>query len=210
MHFLNKLTALWQQRALIIPLFLGFSLFYVALLGITMWTAPFLGRRYGLTIADFSGALGLMLLLTGVGGYVSSGLLADSRLSRGAAGRIPLLAALPLLGLPAAFATFAPSYPVALVLLGTIGLAMPMVNVTMNTTLQDILPNEMRGFGASMLGLSSAIIAGAGGPWIIAIAGKAAGDLGHAFLLIGIPFLGAASLCFALAWRARLNSSERT
>ena len=73
------------------------------------------------------------------------------------------------------------------------------------TVLQDILPNEMRGFGASMLGLSSAIIAGAGGPWIIALAGKAAGDLGHAFLLIGLPFLLAASGCFALAWRARLH-----
>jgi MFS family permease len=208
-HFINKLALLWHQRALIVPLYLGFCLFYVALLGITLWTAPFLGRRYGLPIADFSGALGLMLLLTGVGGYVSSGFLADSRLSRGGAGRIPLLAALPLLGLPAAFATFAPDYHLALVLLGTIGLAMPMINVTMNTALQDILPNEMRGFGASMLGLSSAIIAGAGGPWIIALAGKAAGDLGHAFLLIGVPFLLAASLCFALAWRARLNPSER-
>jgi len=205
-----KLGLLWQDRAVIVPLFLGFCLFYVALLGITLWTAPFLGRRYGLAIADFSGALGLMLLITGVGGYVSSGLLADSRLSRGAAGRIPLLAALPLLGLPATFATFAPSYPVALLLLGTIGLAMPMINVTMNTTLQDILPNEMRGFGAAMLGLSSSIIAGAGGPWIIAMAGKAAGDLGHAFMLVGIPFLCAACGCFALAWRARLKQSERT
>jgi predicted MFS family arabinose efflux permease len=199
-----KLGALWQQKALIVPLYLGFCLFYVALLGITLWTAAFLGRRYGLPITSFSGALGLMLLATGMGGYVASGLLADSRVARGGAGRIPLLVALPLLGLPAAFATFAPDYRVALVLLGSIGLAMPMINVTMNTTLQDILPNAMRGFGAAMLGLASSIIAGAGGPWIIAMASAATGDLGHAFMVVGLPFLLASSGCFALAWRARL------
>lgn len=208
-HMLAKLGALWARRGLIAPLYLGFCLFYVALLGITMWTAPFLTRHYGLPITAFSGALGLMLLITGVGGYMISGLLADSRLSGGVAGRIPLLCALPLLGLPAAFASFAPDYRLSLALLGTIGVAMPMINVAMNTTLQDILPNTMRGFGMAMLGLCSAIIAGAGGPWIMALAGGGTGDLGMAFLRVGLPFLLLSSGCFAVAWRAALTSSQK-
>jgi len=208
-HMGAKLGALWARRALVVPLYLGFCLFYVALLGISMWTAPFLMRHYGLPIAAFSGALGLMLLTTGVAGYLISGLLADSRLSGGRAGRIPLLCVLPLLGLPAAFASFAPDYRLSLALLGTIGIAMPMINVAMNTTLQDILPNTMRGFGMAMLGLCSAVIAGAGGPWILALAGGASGDLGLAFMRVGVPFLLLSSLCFAAAWRAALLSSSK-
>lgn len=212
-HMAAKLADLWARRALVVPLYLGFCLFYVALLGITMWTAPFLTRHYGLPIAAFSGALGLMLLVTGVSGYLISGLLADSRLSSGRAGRIPLLCVLPLLGLPAAFASFAPDYRLSLAMLGTIGIAMPMVNVAMNTTLQDILPNTMRGFGMAMLGLCSAIIAGAGGPWVMALAGGGtgggSGDLGLAFLRVGLPFLLLSSLCFAAAWRAALSISQK-
>jgi len=93
--------------------------------------------------------------------------------------------------------------------LGTIGIAMPMINVAMNTTLQDILPNTMRGFGMAMLGLCSAVIAGAGGPWILALAGGASGDLGLAFMRVGVPFLLLSSLCFAAAWRAALLSSSK-
>jgi MFS family permease len=208
-----KLARLWALRRVVGPLFGGFCLFYVALVGLTAWTATFLGRRYDLDIADFSGALALMLLITGMGGYLASGFLADSRLARGPRGRIALLAVLPLIALPSAFATFAPGHIAALVMLGAIGTAMPMINVATNTAVQDILPNDMRGFSYAVLGLLSALIAGAGGPWLVALASETAGGndgLGTAFLIVGLPFLLAASACFLIAGRAAATLPERT
>lgn len=200
-----KLGHLWAMRRVIGPLYGGFCLFYVALVGITAWTAAFLGRRYGLDIAGFSGALGLMLLVSGMGGYIASGFLADSRLGRGPRGRIALLACLPVLALPSAFATFAPSYLTALVMLAAIGAAMPILNVAMNASVQDILPNEMRGFSYAVLGLCSALIAGAGGPWLVAAATEhLLGDparIGTSFIIVGVPALAASFACFALAGR---------
>jgi MFS family permease len=201
-----KLGHLWSMRRVVVPLYAGFCLFYVALVGITAWTATFLGRRYGLTIADFSGALGLMLLISGMGGYLVSGFLSDSRLGRGSRGRIALLAGLPLLALPSAFATFAPGVTSALLMLAAIGTAMPILNVAMNATVQDILPNRMRGFGYAVLGLSSALIAGAGGPWLVAMAtDHLLGDparIGTSFVIVGLPALLASFACFTLAGRA--------
>jgi MFS family permease len=204
-----KFARLWSVRRLAGPLFAGFTLFYVALVGLTSWTAVFVTRRYGVPITGFSNVLGLMLLITGVGGYLSSGLLTDSRFGRGRAGRMRLLALLPLLGLPSAFATFAPAPVIAIMMLGAIGTAMPMINVAMNATMQDILPNDMRGFGYAALGLLTAVVSGSGGPWLIAAAGDASGNIGTAFLLVGLPFLLASSACFAIAWRAA-RVPERT
>ena len=104
-----KLARLWSMRRLVGPLFGGFCLFYVALIGITAWTAVFIERRYGLALPQFGPSLGLMLLVSGMGGYLLSGFIVDLPFARRPGGRLRFLALLPLLALPSAFAQFAPS-----------------------------------------------------------------------------------------------------
>ena len=94
-----KLARLWSMRRLIGPLFGGFCLFYVALIGITSWTAVFIGRRYGLELPQFGPSLGLMLLVSGMGGYLLSGPIVDMPFARRPGGRLRILALLPLLAL---------------------------------------------------------------------------------------------------------------
>jgi MFS family permease len=196
-----KLARLWAMRRLIAPLFGGFCLFYIALVGITAWTAVFIGRRYGLELPQFGPSLGLMLLVSGMGGYLLSGPIVDMPFARRPGGRLRILAALPLLALPSTLAQFAPSSAMALVLVAAIGTAMPAVNVAMNATIQDIVPNDLRGFSHATLGLLSAFTAGAGGPLLMASVGEGVG-IGTAFLIVGVPVLLLASGCFVLAGRA--------
>jgi MFS family permease len=196
-----KLARLWSMRRLVGPLFGGFCLFYVALIGITSWTAVFIGRRYGLALPQFGPGLGLMLLVSGMGGYMLSGFIVDLPFARRTGGRLRFLAVLPLLALPSAFAQFAPSSGVALVAIAAIGTAMPAVNIAMNATIQDIMPNDLRGFSHATLGLLAAFTAGAGGPLLVARVGESAG-IGMAFLIVGVPVLLAANVCFVLAGRA--------
>jgi MFS family permease len=196
-----KLVRLWAMRRLIGPLFGGFCLFYVALVGIASWTAVFIGRRYGLELPQFGPSLGLMLLVSGMGGYLLSGPIVDAPFARRPGGRLRILALLPLLALPSAFAQFAPSSSLALVAIAAIGTAMPAVNVAMNATIQDIVPNDLRGFSHATLGLLSAFTAGAGGPLLVAWVGESTG-IGMAFLIVGVPVLLAASACFYVAGRS--------
>jgi len=208
----TKLRTLWTMRALIAPLFGGFCLFYIALVGITAWTAAFITRQYGLPLSQFSGRLGLMLLVSGASGYVISGFITDSRLGRSPRGKLRILAALPLLALPSALASLAPDASLALGSLAAIGFAMPIVNVAMNAAVQDLLPNDMRGFTSALLGLMSALLAGAGGPWLVAlVTEQVMGDpalIGRSFMAVGVPALIAATLCFLAAARV-LSRSER-
>jgi MFS family permease len=196
-----KLNQLWAMRRTVLPLFGGFCLFYVALVGITAWTATFIGRRYGLALPQFGPSLGLMLLISGMGGYLLSGPIVDLPFARSSGGRLRILALLPLLALPSTLAQFAPSHSLALFSLAAIGTAMPAVNIAMNATIQDIVPNDLRGFSHATLGLLSAFTAGAGGPLLMAAVGESVG-VGMAFLIVGVPVLLAASACFALAGRA--------
>jgi MFS family permease len=206
----EKLIRLWAMRGLVGPLFAGFCLFYVALVGITVWTAAFITRQYGLPLAQFSGKLGLMLLVSGASGYVISGFVTDSRLGRSAKGKLRSLAALPLLALPSALASLAPDAPTALIALAAIGFAMPIVNVAMNATVQDLLPNEMRGFTYALLGLMSALVAGAGGPYLVAMTTELVlrdpALIGRSFMVVGVPALIAATACFLAAARAIAHS----
>ncbi len=196
-----KLARLWSMRRLVAPLFGGFCLFYVALIGITAWTSVFIGRRYGLALPQFGPSLGLMLLVSGMGGYLLSGMVVDMPFARRKGGRMRILALLPLLALPSAFAQLAPSSALALLAIAAIGTSMPAINVAMNATIQDIVPNDLRGFSHATLGLLSALTAGAGGPLLVAKVGEMTG-IGMAFLIVGVPALIAASACFWFAGRS--------
>jgi MFS family permease len=112
--------------------------------------------------------------------------------------------------LPSTLAGFAPNISAALILLTALSFATPIVNVAMNATVQDLVPNRLRGFSYALLAVVSALPAGAGGPLIIAfvtehVLGSPA-LLGHSFLIVGVPALLLATGCFLLSRRASLTA----
>lgn len=206
----ESLGFLWQRRRIMVPLYAGFCFHYVAFVGITSWTAAFLTRRYAVTLADFSGRYGLMMLIAGGAGYLAGGFLADAKPFRGPGGKRMLLALLPIVALPSVFAGFAGGIGGALVLLMGLSFATPIMNVAMNATVQDLVPNRMRGFSYALLAVVSALPAGAGGPFAIAFATEHVVRnplrIGDSFLIVGLPALLAATGCFLLSRRASLHA----
>jgi predicted MFS family arabinose efflux permease len=204
-----KLRYLAQHGSVMVPLISGFCLYYVAFIGIVAWTAPFVMRAYGLTLPQFAGRMGLIMLVGGVAGYVCGGLIADSGVGRQRGGKALIMIVLPFVAMPAAFAVFAPNATVALIALATLSLATPMLNVAMNASLQELVPNEMRGFSQALLSVVSALPAGAGGPFAIAYVTQNVlqdpARIGTSFVIVGVPSLLASSLCFILARRAQRN-----
>jgi MFS family permease len=202
----DKLRYMVRQRAVMGPLYLGICLYYLAFIGIGAWTAAFLTRNYHLTLADFSGKLGLMMLIAGGSGYIAGGLISDLAVGKRQGGKLILLAILPIVALPCAFATFAPTATGALVALAALSFATPMLNVAMNGSIQELVPNDMRGFSYALLMVVAALPAGAGGPLAIAyVTEHVLGDpalIGHSFLIVGLPCFLLASASFAFAYRA--------
>jgi len=206
--FGEKLRYLWSHRAIIGPIFLGFGLFYVGFVGISAWTAPFVMRAYHLTLPQFANTMGLILLIGGGMGYIAGGIIADSAIGRKRGGKLAIMIALPIIALPCAFAGFAPSATLALVTLAAVALATPMLNVSMNASVQELVPNDMRGFSIGLLGVLIALPAGAGGPFAVAYVTQNVlaepSKIGMAFLIVGAPCFLAASACFLFARRAVL------
>jgi hypothetical protein len=89
-------------------------------------------------------------------------------------------------------------------------MATPMFNVAMNATLQELLPNDMRGFSFALLGVVVALPAGAGGPLLFAVTTehvlKDPARIGEAFAIVGVPALLLASACAFFARRVTLRS----
>lgn len=208
----DKLSYLWRQRIVIIPLFLGFCLFYVAFVGVAAWTAPLLMRTFNAQLPDFANLLGLVLLIAGMSGYLLGGFGADSSMGNRRGGRLVIMTILPIIALPSAFAGLAPSLLPAILLLATISLATPMLNVAMNATVQEIVPNDMRGFSYAFLSVVSALPAGAGGPLLLAwVTQSVLGDpsrIAISFIIVIIPSLLGSALSFLLARRAYLAASS--
>lgn len=209
--FGDKLGFLWARRAIIGPIFAGFGLFYVGFIGISAWTAPFITRTYRLTLPQFANTMGLILLIGGLVGYVVGGVAADSAIGRKPGGKLAIMIALPIVALPCAFAGFAPTATIALVALAAVALATPMLNVAMNASVQELVPNDMRGFSIGLLSVLIALPAGAGGPFAVAyVTQDVLADparIGLAFLIVGAPCLLAASACFLFARRAILAAT---
>jgi MFS family permease len=205
----DKLAYLWRQRAVVIPLFLGFCLYYVAFVGVAAWTAPLLMRSFDAQLPDFANTLGIILLISGVSGYMLGGLSADSAIGSRRGGRLMIMTILPIIALPSAFSGFAPSLLLAILLLASITLATPMLNVAMNATVQEIVPNDMRGFSYAFLSVVSALPAGAGGPLLLAwVTQSVLGDparIATSFVIVVIPSLLGSAIAFLLARRAYLR-----
>ena len=152
--FRVAMAAIWQRRDLLVPLFIGQVTVVMADFAALSWSSTILTRDYGQQPADYSGWLGLVILLSGIFGSLIGGFAADaghrSRLKRGI-----LVGALvaALLSIPGAFFPMMPSATGFAILLALLLLCGTVTGLVTATALAVLIPNEIRGvcLGAFMV-----------------------------------------------------------
>ena len=160
---------LWKRRAFLIPLFIGQTSVVMADAAAGIWAAPVLQRSYGLEPGSFAGWLGGVLLVTGFGGAILGGLVADWGQKTGRRGGLLIGAiAAALVGVPAALFPVMPSVTGFAVALGALMLAGTITGLIASVALTVLLPNELRGLsigafiafaGLIGLGIAPALVA---------------------------------------------------
>lgn len=207
----EKLAYVWSLRSVFAPFLTGVCLVYVVFVAITSWTATFVTRHYDMDLPNFAKQWAVVLFVSGLVGYLMGGYTNDSRFGKNAQGRLKIMACLPILSVPCVFAVFAGRFEVALSLLAAITLTVPVMNVSMNAVVQDLLPNEMRGFVYALINAVIALPAGAGGPLLVAyVTQEILQDpdaIGWSILIVCSPCLLIATIAFLMAGRALRDSA---
>jgi MFS family permease len=135
------------RRALFLLLFLGFSVFGIAGISYLVWIPAVFIRLHGWTAGDIGVAYGLILLCTSVPGVYIGGWMSDRSLTRGhvdAPVRIAIWVMLALV--PLIFITpLLPDARRVLASLAVVSLLFGMLNGLPGTSLQAVVPNQLRG-----------------------------------------------------------------
>lgn len=207
-------TFLTQNRAVFIPLYLGFALCFMAAYGAAAWMPTMLRRSYAATNLQIGQWLGPMQMVFSLLGPVTGGALVDryARLGQPLM-KFRVLCLAPLLALPAAFAAFAPNPIWAMALAASITLPIAATGTTLLASLQSMVPPQMRGIAISLTGLVNTVIGATLGPLLIAmVTERFFGDpakLGVAIAMVVAPALLLGSLMFTFALRA-LREQQQT
>lgn len=143
--FRASLSALWDRRSLLAPLFIGQITVIMADASASIWATPVLMRTYGLEPAEFGGWMGLVLLGSGVIGTIAGGIAADAGMKR-AGGRGLLMTAVvaSAIGVPAALFPIMPGVPGFAVLLTLLLLAGTATGLITATAIAVLIPNQFR------------------------------------------------------------------
>jgi MFS family permease len=170
------LRELWDYRRLLIPLVIGVTTIGMADAAASIWAVPVLTRSFHLEPVDFGSWMGLVMLISGLGGVVAGGLLADYGQRLAGRGGILLGAAVAAgLSIPAAF------FPVMggvfgfatlfAVLLG----AGACAGIVSTSAVAVLLPNELRGLCSSVLSAVGTVVAFGLAPSLVSVAAQLTG-----------------------------------
>jgi predicted MFS family arabinose efflux permease len=202
----QAITELWHFRAQVAPLLAGVVLFAIAEQAVLIWAAPMLARQYALLPGSIGAIMAIGVLVSGVLGAASGGLLADLCQRTGGPRRtMSLLGVLALLNIPAALFSMMPTVALAGVLLVvflTIGHA---IGVTVTPLATVIVPNELRGLFMAVLFAVGAIFGLGVAPVAVSVLSGAMGGpsmVGRALAVIGISASVLGGTTFAIGRRA--------
>lgn len=199
------LSALWRQRAMLAPLFLGQVTVVMADMAAMIWASPVLSRDYGLEPAEFAGWLGLVMLVSGVIGSILGGFAADWGQRRGPG--FILFGAVIAAGvsIPAALFPIMPSVPGFAIMLALLLLAGAVTGLITATAIAVMVPNETRGLALGLFVVIGGTIGMGVAPWLVAKLSEGLGGeahLGMALTIIGVAVSAIAFAGFALAMRS--------
>jgi MFS family permease len=209
----ERFAYLWRQRKVIGLLIGGGSFFFVTLYATVNWSTTFLMRAYHMSLAELAVPIGITSFIAGAAGYLLAGALVDSSFVRARGGKSALLVFVPIVALPGTLAGFCQGPWTALAALSFITLTTPMLNVAVNASMQDLLPNAMRGFSLTLFASVNALLATTAGPLMVAIVTERVfGEpemIRYSLAVVGFPALLAAAVCFELSRRALRQALAR-
>lgn len=142
----DAMKAIWQRKAVLLPLFVALALSAVESQGIPAWRVPFISRTHGWAEIDISRLMGPLLLLAMLAGITFGGLFVSWLGKRHKDANIRATAI--IFGCTAAANIAAPLMPTGELAIGCLVLAVFFGLAgapAQNAAVQRIVPNELRG-----------------------------------------------------------------
>ncbi|TDR47585.1 putative MFS family arabinose efflux permease [Tahibacter aquaticus] len=154
---MQKLAA---QKSLLLPLYFAMALLAVGDFSLLSWSPALLSRRYGYAADQIGLLLGGIAMVTGVVATVGGGWLADWYARRGGVSlRLQLACLAAALAVPGSLIGLAgPSAAVVLACFGLWSLLSSAAGCIGIGVLQQVLPNELRGFGTALMAFGNIIL----------------------------------------------------
>jgi MFS family permease len=189
------------------PFYGGVAMCTLGIYGAGAWYPTFLLRVFHMHARDVGAWMGTALIMVGVIGPATAGLVIDQIRRRGAGtGKFVLLIVLPLVLVTGSLTGFAPTAIVAVLLSTVPSLVYPMFGATFVATIQESVPNNVRGLGVSLFGLFNTILGATFGPLLIAVfteqVFKDPLKVGDSIFVVMAPALVLTSLIFVAGRRA--------
>lgn len=209
----TELAYLRANAAVLVPLYLGFALCFLAAYGKGAWAPAMLMRGFDVTPGLLGAVFGPLTMGFAILGPLIGGYLVDMTTHRGHyLARFSILSIGPLLAVPSALAVMMPSAVSAMVLAASGGAIFAMVGAVMFATLQAIVPPHMRAIAVSLTLVLNTLIGAALGPLLIASVTERVfadpAEVGWSIAIICVPALLLASILFTLARRAMFRALE--
>ncbi len=194
------------DRVRLAPIYLGMGVMSIGDFAILTWTPAALERGYGWDPVATGSVFGAIIAGTALAGSLAGGVVSDWAEARGGpAARLNSAMVSAGLGLVAAALLAFGTAPMALVAVTLWLFATSVLGVAAIATLQELLPNELRGVGSSLVSFCNILLGMGLGPSIPAfIADRLLGDpaqIGHAMAAVGVVSAGASVVLFARARR---------
>ena len=160
-----------MRTASLVPLYIATALFSVGDYALLAWSPAHLARNYAFAPGEIGAVLGGLAIATGILGTIGGGYAADRLAIRGGArARLQIVLGSALFGALGACVGFAPSAPVFLAILTVWMLASAVSGTVAITAVLELLPNEMRGIGTSLIAFCNTILGLGTGPTLVALA----------------------------------------
>ena len=197
---------LWQRRTTIVPLLAGLVTAEIALQAALVWSAPAFARRFGLSPGRIGAIMATALIVSGVVGPVTGGLLADLCQRTGGPRRtLTVLTILPILLFPTCFFAVLPSGLWAGVLLVFFMTAVDSLLVMGTTLFTIVIPNELRGLCMAVFSGASTLLGVGLAPLTVSVLSNQTGGgstIGRALVLVCASASFFSGVIFALGRRS--------
>ncbi|NBC35974.1 MFS transporter [Novosphingobium sp. FSY-8] len=204
----------WQNRSVMLPLYLGFALVFVAAYGAASWQPAMLMRGFHQTPGFVAAWLAPTSMAFSAAGPLIGGWLVDRAARSGRVlSRHAILRVVPLLALPSALAVAVGDPRVAAVLVASGNAIYAVLGTVMLATLQAIVPPRMRGTAVALTLVFNTLIGASLGPLMVgAITDNVLGDparVGLSIALVAVPALVLGAISYAMGAVAMARALTR-
>lgn len=155
-------AAIWHYRAKLVTLSFGLVIVSVGYTAALVWTTPILARRFNLSSGRIGTLMGMVLLISGLLGFLLGGTLADLCQRTGGPRRlISLMMVLALMQIPSGFYGVMPTVPLLILMLLVLCLTCHMKSIVCTTVTTLVVPEELLGVSFGVINAISAIFSSA-------------------------------------------------